>query len=492
MAGRSWVAIIVMFCRVVALGAGTATPAGEEAPVKWSQPPLAIDLNVDPNAPQTFCAYYQSSKSTVLADGRRVWNMVVDDFRGLGPMPVTGLRWWGFYKGWTEPEPPAVQPLHWLVTFWVNRPEPADESLFPEIMVWRLDIPAERVRIEPAGMDDFPHRFSEMCFRHELALEPNEWFRQGQFTAEQDLYWVGVAAVYPEGTPNKNLWGWATRPEVWRDPGQIIVMYGDGPGAQTQLWPGTLLPVTSSDLCGRQRGYDIAFELLTAQPWVKWDQPFDGLRAWPPYEDLESQGILNEQQENIGRLVADDWTSDGHTPVLAIAWWGSYIGYGHEACRCLEQPEPPRPDYFLLTLWTSVGPDREADYARPSEVVWQCRAFAFDEVLVGYDRNPAGEPNEPVYRYSVRLPAENWFRPQNAGNRYWFSVAAVYTDPRPLPVYSWGWTNHPQVSGAGATFIDYRMATRPQWGPLRDPQGRPVGMSFTFFTEPEEFESILP
>jgi hypothetical protein len=33
-------------------------------------------------------------------------------------------------------------------------------------------------------MDDFPHPFSEMCFRYELALEPNEWFWQDRFAAE--------------------------------------------------------------------------------------------------------------------------------------------------------------------------------------------------------------------------------------------------------------------------------------------------------------------
>jgi ABC-type lipopolysaccharide export system ATPase subunit len=93
-----------------------------------------------------------------------------------------------------------------------------------------------------------------------------------------------------------------------------------------------LLPVASSQLCGQQRGYDMAFELLTNPPWIKWDQPFKGIRDWPHYEDVESQGISTLQQENIGRVVADDWFCESSTPVVAAAWWGSYIGYGH-ACQ---------------------------------------------------------------------------------------------------------------------------------------------------------------
>jgi len=456
---------------------------GRRPHVKWSQPPLEIDPNID--HPPVFCGWNQSSKSTVLADGRRVWNMAADDFHCLGPIPVTHLRWWGFYKGWEKPELPAIQPLRWRVTFWINRPEMADADPFPEKMVWRLDVPVERVQIEPVGLSNFPESFSEMCFRYDLVLEPGEWFRQAEFPSEQDIYWISIAAVYDEGTENRNLWGWATRSELWRNPGQIIVLYGDGPDANTQLWPGMLLPVTNNELCSRERGYDLAFELLTEPPWIKWDQPFAGIREWPHYADVESQGASIRGQENIGRLVADDWLCEHNTPVIAAAWWGSYIGYGHEACQCESLLGPPRPDYFLLTISTNVGPSRETPYNRPGEVVWQYRAYDYDEVLVGYDKEPEGEPNEPVFRYSVRLPEENWFRQEVPGTLYWFSVTAVYTDPLPRIVHPWGWTSHRHMFESAGLFIDYRLITAPQWQPLRDPADQPIDMSFTLFTGPE-------
>jgi hypothetical protein len=61
----------------------------------------------------------------------------------------------------------VIQPQRWQIAFWINRPEPADANLFPEKMVWRLDVPIERVRVEPAGMDAFPQPFSE-CARYDL------------------------------------------------------------------------------------------------------------------------------------------------------------------------------------------------------------------------------------------------------------------------------------------------------------------------------------
>jgi hypothetical protein len=452
--------------------------------VKWSQPPVEIDPNLDPDVPPVFCGWDQPSKSTVLQDQRRVWQIALDDFHCLGPIPVTRLRWWGSYKNWDQLDLPATLPEAWQITFWINRPEKVDAVPFAEKPVWRLDIPAERVHVQPVGIDQFPQQPAETCFVYELALGPDEWFWQAEFPSEQDIYWIGIAAVYAQGAPERNHWGWMTRSEPWRAPAQVIVLYGDGPGADTQFWPGMLQPVVNNLLCGQERGYDMAFELLTEPPWVHWDQLFAGLREWPRHEDIESQGTSVRGEESIGRIVADDWLCERDSPVIAAAWWGSYIGYGYEACRCEQEPEPPRPDYFLLRIWTNVPASRDV-LSLPGEVVWEYRAFDYDEVLVGYDKNPDGEPNEPVFRYSVRLPDDVWFRPNARTGIYWFSVVAVYTDPLPQIVHPWGWTDHAHVFESGAFVIDYRARAMPEWRPLRDPEGRPLDMSFTLFTRPE-------
>ena len=50
------------------------------------------------------------------------------------------------------------------------------------------------------------------------------------------------------------------------------------------------------------------------------------------------------------RLVADDWQCNGPTPITGVVWWGSYIGYGYQACDCQQMESPRQPDYFLLSI----------------------------------------------------------------------------------------------------------------------------------------------
>ena len=116
------------------------------------------------------------------------------------------------------------------------------------------------------------------------------------------------------------------------------------------------------------------------------------------------------------RLVADDWRCTRNTPITAMVWWGSYIGYRYEACQCHTHPvpTPQQPDYFYLSFWSDVRPTADVPYSHPGEIVWEYRAYDYDEVLVGYDKHPEDVPGqpygrEPVFRYSVRLPNENWF-----------------------------------------------------------------------------------
>ena len=80
-----------------------------------------------------------------------------------------------------------------------------------------------------------------------------------------------------------------------------------------------MVPIAGDTGCESPETLDMAFELGTDNPWVKWDQPFTGIRDWPHYEDLESQGTSIRQQENLGRIVADDWVCERDTPVIAAA-----------------------------------------------------------------------------------------------------------------------------------------------------------------------------
>jgi hypothetical protein len=87
--------------------------------IKWSQPPIERDPNMD--TPPVFCGWDEPARSTEQTGLRRQWRMDADDFRCLGPIPITRIRWWGGYKAWTLPEPPESQPMAWHIGFWANQ-----------------------------------------------------------------------------------------------------------------------------------------------------------------------------------------------------------------------------------------------------------------------------------------------------------------------------------------------------------------------------------
>jgi hypothetical protein len=227
--------------------------------------------------------------------------------------------------------------------------------------------------------------------------------------------------------------------------------------------------------------------------------------VWPPmppetqnkYSDLAFAITSGPSQPRIEiqRLVADDWSCTTYQPVTAAVWWGSYIGYRYIACDCLAAPRPVRPSYFYLTMWTDVPAGVDATYSHPGEKVWEYKAYEYDEVLVGFDKHPEGEPGqpygrEPVFRYSVRLPTNAWFNQEEEDAIYWFSVVAVYAGEVD-PTYPWGWTNHEHMfqDDAVAGHFDPTGTGRWLWEPLKDQTGNTEDMSFTLFTEPGCFPS---
>ena len=451
--------------------------------IKWSQPPIEIDPNVD--APPAFCGWREVSTSARNVGSRRTWSMTVDDFHCLGPIPVTRVRWWGSYKAWGLPELPETRPDHWRIAFWANEPdERHDEHLLPETLIHQVEISPDRVAVEPVGTNEFPGAWPEVCFVYEVALEPHEFFHQFEFPADEQVFWISITAVYPEAAAAQNRWGWMTRPSPWREGAQGFVLYDEGPHEQTELFPGLFSPVFRRQLCDDDRGYDLCFELLTDHPWVKWDQPFAGLREWPGCDDHTSMALEPAAGELIPvREVADDWLCERADPVVAVAWHGSYLGYGYEACTCEEVTEPRRPDYFLLSIRTDTPPVGLEVERHPGELLWQYAAYDYDEVLVGYDRNPEDEPNEPVFRYSVRLPEDAWFRQEAPDSMCWFSVVAVFEGPVEEVPYHWGWTNRRHEFGTPALAMDDPQAAL-GWQEQLDAAAWPVDMSFTLYTVP--------
>jgi hypothetical protein len=399
---------------------------------------------------------------------------------------VTRLRWWGGYETWQHPEPPELQPHAWHICFWANQIEGITrDEFFPERPVWLLEIPADRVHFEPVGLNEFPQQIPSTCFFYEVQLEPQEWFHQAEFYSNEGIFWISITAIYPPDVEKVNMWNWLTRPHLWGNGAVMPVILGGWPTYDERLFPDRIYPIENSLMCGQNQAYDLCFELRTEQPWVKWRQPFTGSRDWPQFNSQLSMAFgLEGDERSILRQVADDWVCEGQQPVSAVAWNGSYIGYRYEACKCDQAPEPRRPDYFLLSIWNSIQPS-DTGYAQyPGEKNWEYAAFGYDEVLVDYEGNLNGESSDAIFRYSVRLPEDAWFRPELSESIYWLSITAVFYKPVNEIPYQWGWTNHPHIFGSTALTTGNFSIEPSQWRECLDMNGEPVDMSFVLFTFP--------
>ena len=489
--------------------------------LKWSQPP--IETVPQHESPRFYG--YDMWAFTPLEDpenpGPSYWVCLADDFRCIGSMPVTSIHWWGSYYNWTKDyylyyKMPPVQPSSWWIGFWSNTFEDPCDMLpwgrwsRPHKLLWEIELDANRVeqiwmgddeRFEhPDPGDDWLDFAEDVCFQYYVHLGPNEFFWQDDFNSPNDIYWISIIADYNDPV-QAFPWGWKTRPKLWMDSSVLFWMTGDpwvGMVLGPEYWLTNQPPIVfryGGPLFYIDRLWDLSFELDTDPNWVKWEQPFTGLRDWAHYEDVNSWAI-DEGEPNIVNMVADDWLCQRRTPVTSIVWWGSYLDYAYNPSEpnFLGMPPPNKPDYFLIYFWTDMPVDDPCNmlgYSYPRRKVWEYRAYEYDEVFIGYDKHvkygyPLAARQEAVFRYSVRVPEEEWFRQPKVDGIYWISIVAVYDQLNP-PTYSWGWTNHKHV------FNDDAVSGRPlpddggwEWFEIFDQTGESADMSFVLFTDPNQ------
>lgn len=456
---------------------------------KWSQPPIPINPQFQPTAPPIFCGWDEPSYSYY--EGEEFYRVAADDFRCFGSMPVTSVHWWGSYLGWTNEIPPYEQPYGWKISFWSNARAGAQGVPFsrPVRLLHTVDVPFDRVSWQWVGYDksNIQNDIEDSCFQYNVNLSADEWFWQQQYldVTHDQVFWISIVALYdipdePTGVVNAHVWGWKTRPWHWMD--DAITMDVLQPMVPPLVVDPELSGITPLE--GIEGSVDLAFELDTDPNWIKWQQPFGSDPSFEFYQDVPSMG-MDDGQGNImfHQVVADDFICERRTPVSAVTWWGSYLGFDYQACQLTGIARPIPPAYFLITVWTDVpaGADPNYSFSHPGTLLWEYKAYNYDEVLIGYDF-PLGDP-EPVFRYTARIPQAQWFCQREVNGVFWVSVVAVYTSDY---THQWGWTTHERVMPPP----DAAVAMTPTFPgysyEMLLPGGPDVDMSFVLWTEPDE------
>lgn len=149
---------------------------------------------------------------------------------------------------------------------------------------------------------------------------------------------------------------------------------------------------------------------------VKWAQV-----PW----DKDGSDYLSDHTAD--QVVADDFVCDTPVPIVAVRWWGSYIGERDPRNDGLTGP-------FGISFHNSLG---EHPNSIPGPLITAYTVIA-QEVFVGLDNK-----GEPVYRYDAFLtvadvgivPFDQWKHSQNPE----YNVGELFIDICKPTQENWGW-----------------------------------------------------
>ncbi len=501
-------------------------PAATPEPLKWEQP--AIEWN-PLAASVTFCGWDEPSYAEAIPGATTSSSSYpADDFRCLGPMPVTSIHWWGSYQGWQEQAPPAIGPDGWRITFWDNTP--ADQTnpySRPGKMLWQFEVGPDRVNARPAGLDRFPNQPSDSCFTYSLTLDPKEYFWQQRY--DGDIFWIAITALYKTQRPD-HVWGWKTRPWWWMDGAVRFVSSLTVTPTGLPISAIQIQPIEEPDACGRRAKFDMAFALDTDPDYVKWQQPFTGLRDWPHYEDEQSMSGLAQtgaialkwlQEPDLSRtgvdmdattdipplacpeILADDYQCTIPGPVTQIDIWGSWyqdILIGNDANDVT----------FTLSIRKDVPATASAaGYSMPGAVLWS-KVFAkgqFSVEKIASDVQGFAIPcessyeannHQAVYQYTFTIDPAKAFMQEGTRDRpvvYWLSVQAQLIHPPRSTATRLGWKTSLQTWNDDAVWAQADEPYNGTWKPLAYPaqhplQGRHTALAFDIITSSQNSSTV--
>lgn len=419
---------------------------------KWQQKPdlggTGLDVDATADSPETWPA-----------------QILADDFECKLSGPVTHIEIWGsFYQD----APPAGDPnnLEFTLSIHANAlPFDRFGANTPGKVLWTRNFKKGQFTVQPVVSDRqgyfspcndrYAKSNHKQAWKYAFTIERRQAFAQTGTSEKPVVYWLSVQGR----VSNAARFGWKTAASPWGED----AMWAQAEKPSSANWRMLDYP---NDPAGVRRNTALAFTILTS------DESTD---------------------EVIDRQVADDWQSEQPTPIVAATWWGSYLGYTDVPCKCDDLAEPVRPDYFLLSIWSDVPAPKFSTlltFSHPGQKLWEYKAYQYDEVRVGSDKEPqpsrVATGREPVFRYAVSLPTEEQFTPDPGTQVYWFSVVAVYRYPK-VANYPWGWTNHEHVFNdsavAGPPLFSVVGKTASSWEPLLDETGVGADMSFVLFQQ---------
>jgi hypothetical protein len=417
------------------------------------------------------------------------------------------------WEPWKDPETGESLDLAFVIT---NDPNYSR----PEKLLWTFEVPADRVEVEEVGTD-FYHNYypNDVAYQYTLHLEAdNEIFWQGDYLDRtiDDVFWLSIVAVYDSAVTDPEYpWGWKTRPWHWMD--DAVKFWFDGP-----LEPGMVLdPHTINPIKDPiyRESFDVAFELDTDPNYIKWEQPFTGIRRWPHYEDEKSMARVVTTTENVvkwaqmpdltdtgidvdathapqivpppydAQLLADDFKCITAETIDDIHVYGSWMG---DNLPGFDAPNPAAVDFTLSIHKDIPDPDPlDPDtWSMPGEMVWS-EDFAAGDFTVDLLPTTAPEsyyvpctgdyfPNDHyrVYKYNF-FPTDPFPQEGSTTNPiiYWLDVQA-----RPLttnPEARFGWKtrdlNEKQFNDDATWVRAVEPYNGDEWKELIYPPGHPSG-----------------
>lgn len=493
------------------------------AHLKWSQPPLEWDPVSDV---PIYCGWDElsyASKPLEFAQGS--WKIVADDFRCFGQMPVTSVHWWGSYQNFDGVEAPRIRPQSWRIGFWSNVPSDSRYAFSrPGKLLWLVDVEADRVAEELVGMDEFPDKPSDTCFEYLVDLEAREYFWQGNYVEDQTqdrIFWVSITAVYTGSPEPDYIWGWKSRAKPWMDAAVTFSFRTDDLRQGMAVDSAIVRPITNSTVCERLDAYDMAFELDTDPDYIKWEQPFTGLRHWKHYEDEESLATSgpvpadkwlqepdttsNGLDVDITRDVpvtwaaqigADDFECTTPGPITGITLWGAWY-------RDMLPSGGAGNVTFTLTIREDVPAGASSTgYSMPGKVLWTKEFSSGQFAVQSADAraqsfySPCNQAYEPashltVYEYHFPIDRREAFEQTGTASKpkvYWLCAQAYVVQKAGSVATRFGWKASADHWNDSAVWVQAQETYSGSWQQLLYPKGhalstRPIDLAFAIETE---------